>query len=697
MWREVAFTAFKIADGYVEVHGRLDDPSFRRAAERAGGRAGDRFATAFGLSATRRWRRMTRLFMEPINAVSSALSAIRGPSLRAGILSTLLGLIPSLGKATAAVGAGLIPAMLSLGSVIGVVRLMLGNLSKDIKSQTLKQLDAMSDSLKTLAREAVKPGLNAFLAAAVRQAPLLRNYVREIAEGIGGVGLELAGLLRSPVFQGKLKTLLEGTARATRAWLDAVDAVVDMIVTLGAAAVPIFDAFAGRLAEVVERWRDWLNLKSKTGELQAFLKDAAEELNRWGRIFTNVIVGLYNIFAAGVGPSSRFAENIERMTRSFREWTTQAANVEKVRRVFQWMVDHVDDFFRVAASAAAIALALKGVGAAMQVIDFVRMAAILGPVGVAFAAVGLAIAGVAGAFFLAYNTSELFRAKVGELWQKIQDDLFPILKEWGAWIGEDLAPVLEEFANTTLQKIIDGFDQLITKYNENRKGIQEMRQLFLDLMPVITFFSKGAVEEISGFVGQMMTAVGWVGRLVGAVKKIPVRRVLKFLFQPGNAISTILRITGLVKRIPRIWRTAYRFLVGGAISAIQKVIEWIRRIPRNVVTNITQSITRLINPFAQAHGGIVGAQGMQTGGISGSRSVLVGERGPELAELPFGSRVVPAGQTRAALGRGGGGERVVIEVRSGGSRLDDLLVEVLRRSIRGRGGNVQVVLGQGRG
>jgi hypothetical protein len=53
-----------------------------------------------------------------------------------------------------------------------------------------------------------------------------------------------------------------------------------------------------------------------------------------------------------------------------------------------------------------------------------------------------------------------------------------------------------------------------------------------------------------------------------------------------------------------------------------------------------------------------------------------GERGPET--------VVP----------GTGGGRVVLEIRSGGSRLDDFLVELLRNSIRVRGGNVQAVLGR---
>ena len=71
---------------------------------------------------------------------------------------------------------------------------------------------------------------------------------------------------------------------------------------------------------------------------------------------------------------------------------------------------------------------------------------------------------------------------------------------------------------------------------------------------------------------------------------------------------------------------------------------------------------------------------------------MVGERGAELVRLPYGSSVMPAGRTQAMLAGSGGG-RMVLEVHSGGSRLDDLLVEVLSRAVRNRGGDVQLVLG----
>lgn len=79
------------------------------------------------------------------------------------------------------------------------------------------------------------------------------------------------------------------------------------------------------------------------------------------------------------------------------------------------------------------------------------------------------------------------------------------------------------------------------------------------------------------------------------------------------------------------------------------------------------------------HGGIVRRPTM----------ALIGEAGPE-AVVPLhrspGNRPLPAG---------GMGGPVVLRIESGGSRMDDLLVEVLKKAVRTRGGDVQVVLGQG--
>jgi hypothetical protein len=48
----------------------------------------------------------------------------------------------------------------------------------------------------------------------------------------------------------------------------------------------------------------------------------------------------------------------------------------------------------------------------------------------------------------------------------------------------------------------------------------------------------------------------------------------------------------------------------------------------------------------------------------------------------------------AAAGLGASGTQVVITIDSSGTPIDDFLVELLRKAVRTRGGDVQTVLGQ---
>ncbi len=98
----------------------------------------------------------------------------------------------------------------------------------------------------------------------------------------------------------------------------------------------------------------------------------------------------------------------------------------------------------------------------------------------------------------------------------------------------------------------------------------------------------------------------------------------------------------------------------------------------------------------RAHGGIVGAAA--TGGIH-SGLTLVGESGPELAQLPPGTTVHPAGTTRNMMAQGlaGGAQQVDVLVSAApraGADLMSVIIEGLRYEIRRQGGIVQTVLGK---
>lgn len=90
-----------------------------------------------------------------------------------------------------------------------------------------------------------------------------------------------------------------------------------------------------------------------------------------------------------------------------------------------------------------------------------------------------------------------------------------------------------------------------------------------------------------------------------------------------------------------------------------------------------------------AHGGIVGAGEPVTyaasGGVRGGR-VLVGEAGPEVVDLPYGSTVHPNGASEAMLG-GGGQVSISLEVVPGGSgEFERFMAKFITSYVRINGG-----------
>lgn len=184
--------------------------------------------------------------------------------------------------------------------------------------------------------------------------------------------------------------------------------------------------------------------------------------------------------------------------------------------------------------------------------------------------------------------------------------------------------------------------------------------------------NRGALLSLAEAAQDVVAAMAEKGRSITAVTKKMSEQRLEFI--------RIARAMGLTTKQAKALADRYGL------------------IPRKVKTVLTEERKDLAyNRKAEAYNKKIekAQQGKATGGIAGGWT-LVGERGAELVRLPYGSTVVPNGTTQAMLAGsgGGGGGRMVLEINSSGSRLDDLLVELLRRAVRTRGGNVQTVLGR---
>lgn len=137
----------------------------------------------------------------------------------------------------------------------------------------------------------------------------------------------------------------------------------------------------------------------------------------------------------------------------------------------------------------------------------------------------------------------------------------------------------------------------------------------------------------------------------------------------------------------------------GVYSEVDKVINWI-----GAQTAYVQVQTVGGAPggraYTNAHGGVIGAFGQAASGGARGGMTLVGEQGPELVTLPFGSTVHSNPDSRRMAAEAAGGSSVMtLEVAPGGaSAFEQFMVMALRNWVRVRAGNgpnsVQKAFGQ---
>lgn len=150
-----------------------------------------------------------------------------------------------------------------------------------------------------------------------------------------------------------------------------------------------------------------------------------------------------------------------------------------------------------------------------------------------------------------------------------------------------------------------------------------------------------------------------------------------------------------------------------ASGPLQTVMNYINSIPAYVRTDYymyTHAIQGGGGSVRDYESSYQGRGGRASGGISfsaasgGARhaSTMINEAGPEVVELPDGSKVMTAGATRAmaesgllSVGGGSGGPMTInLVVDTSGAPMDELLAGLIRQYVKPRGGNVQEVLGR---
>lgn len=289
-----------------------------------------------------------------------------------------------------------------------------------------------------------------------------------------------------------------------------------------------------------------------------------------------------------------------------------------------------------------------------------------------------------------------------------------------------LGPQLEEW----FVSLGESFKYLGEVVKENKEEIALAMRIVLELVPLAIRLVAWLAEQWANIVRMIQAVIVKAAELWGWMT----RAWTLIVYVSAPYIQTIIgNVQSLWGWVARNWSRSVRFNAPGIariIEFVRTLWGWVARSWSRSVRFNAPGISRIINlvkdlwgwvnrnwfksvNFSFSMSGPVGAiqklLGLATGGVAGvgrrigtaatggirNNQTLVGEHGPELVDLPTGSRVRSNSDTRRLMGKAGGGEGTVIRIEAGNSALDQLLLQILRRAIRVEGGNVQYVLGRG--
>lgn len=279
---------------------------------------------------------------------------------------------------------------------------------------------------------------------------------------------------------------------------------------------------------------------------------------------------------------------------------------------------------------------------------------------------------------------------------------------------KDADAAAKEYAGQGLNAAKDGFD-LTTEAG------QELSSKLLDVADS-TMATAAAMEqqgktqqEISGYVEgsrtkflelatQMGLSADAANTLADELFGIPLERKTRAIFDDTAARARIRLYQISAEIATRNRRTQVDANTANALARIRILSVAADIAARTRVLNIimrSQGLGGLLTPPGRETGGITsGVWGAQSGGQRHS-STVINEAGPELVELPTGSRVMTTGATRAMGeagllgGIGGDGPLNLTLSLAGTDRLGRALLESLRVEIGDRyAGDVQRALGR---
>lgn len=302
-----------------------------------------------------------------------------------------------------------------------------------------------------------------------------------------------------------------------------------------------------------------------------------------------------------------------------------------------------------------------------------------------------------GAFEGIQKTNEL-KAKFAEFKEELANRLLPVMNDVVAFVTDDFLPAFESdvlpilvgikdafvgFVDSVGEKLEErGFSGQLGELNtelERTGSILTELKVQMDDSGVLDFFGGLVAIEIDLLTDRLTSFLSIFNNLLETITNAgepmeQLKALSRAILDFADIIGNTFRVKDISDTMQRWYEAAIAWVgqfIDNAIAGLQSLVNFIISIPAKIRDAFRIGGRSLIPGFA--------------GGVTnfGGGLALVGEKGPELVNLPRGSDVIPNGPSMRMLGQGsGGGVTVVVNVHGDvltERRVTDVVNDALRR------------------
>ncbi|WP_320069750.1 hypothetical protein [Micromonospora sp. RTGN7] len=546
--------------------------------------------------------------------------------------------------------------------------------------------------------------------------PMTTSWLRKMGSGFNAAVRESLGLFKTKAAAGDVGRVLDATALTVHRLAAAVRPVINGLLQWAAVGVGFLPGFASGVGTVAARFERWSVAARESGRMQQWIGTAVGVLRQLGAIAGDVGGFIAAIFRAGDDGGSTLT-NLQTGAAALHRWADSAEGQERLRVVF-----------------AGLRNVLGGVATAFSTAEgprstFIDGLNVAGPI-LKFAADNTDLLAKALPYLVAgyiasrgAQTAANVAAVIGLPLKAAE-----VAATWGmrGAIRAQTTALVANTAATRATAVASGASAVATAAGDaaTKRSLVSMAAQRISMVATraatLTWAAAQWVLNIAMTANPVGLIILAVIALIGIIVLIATRTTW---FQTAWKVAWggIKAAAAAVGSwfVDTLWKKWILGAYNGIVSGGQRFLSWYFGLPVRLGKALAGVGKVLIGPFRAGFNAIAGLWNRTVGqlsftlpswvpGIGGngfsmpklpmlakggtatrSGLAVVGEEGPEVVHLGAGASVIPLPR-----GGAGGGGAMVLEIRSGGSALDDLLVEILRGAIRRRGGNVQVVLGR---